>query len=759
MKFSTKLILSISIVGVVTALALGLMSYFSTREILQESIKNAQAQLARNIMNDIDRVLFKAYQDIQVIAADSKATKWLAPLRRADQTDSEMRSHTLGRSDVIKTLHEKALLTGPWDIIFLVDDKGIMVASTFKEEIGDPVATEPNRNIAFQAAMRGEIYYSDLVISDDTGNPTIIFAAPVRDEKRPDRPIVGAVIGNFLWHVVLQMLDEIDHANRVHLFNREGMTIATRTDHKHKILQGGLVHSECVKKALIRDVANDSMCTVGAGDEAVLACYAMQHGYLSYKGGKWGLLLEMPLSEVFAPINQLAKNIVKYIVIIMISIAGAFYFIGKILTLPIETLTRTVQAVAQGDFSARARVTTSDEVGILATSFNKMVEDLEKTTVSKEYVDNIMESMTDTLVVVDADAKIKTVNIATCELLGYEREELLGKPIETILESKDIFRDKTKLEELFDIGRVVNYETEYTTEEGGRIPILFSSSVMKDKDNSIICIVCTGRDITERKRAEEDLKAFTAKLQKSNQELQGFVYIASHDLQEPLRKVMAFGDRLKAKCGDAFTDQGRDYLERMQKAAARMQTLINGLLMFSRVTTKARPYAPVDLAKVAKDVISDLEVRIEATGGRVELGDLPLLDADPLQMRQLFQNLIGNALKFHKEDVPPHIKIFSKNAKDGASSHSECCEITVEDNGIGFEEKYVDRIFGVFQRLHGRNEYEGAGIGLSVCRKIVERHDGQISAKSAPGQGASFIVTLPAKQFEVVELPTGETGD
>jgi light-regulated signal transduction histidine kinase (bacteriophytochrome) len=265
-------------------------------------------------------------------------------------------------------------------------------------------------------------------------------------------------------------------------------------------------------------------------------------------------------------------------------------------------------------------------------------------------------------------------------------------------------------------------------------------------------------DVTERRQAEEKLKLFAAKLEQSNRELQDFASVASHDLQEPLRKIQAFGDRLKARCNDAFSEEGRDYLERMQSAAGRMQTLINDLLMFSRVETAAQPFAPVNLALIAREVITDLEVQIERAGASVEIGDLPTIEADPLQMRQLMQNLIGNSLKYHHPVYKVRIRVQGevlKNARkqqgDGSGLGEELCRICVADNGIGFDEKYLNRIFTVFQRLHGRKEYEGTGIGLAVCRKIVERHGGSITARSAPQQGATFIVVLPVKQQVVIE--------
>jgi signal transduction histidine kinase len=263
-------------------------------------------------------------------------------------------------------------------------------------------------------------------------------------------------------------------------------------------------------------------------------------------------------------------------------------------------------------------------------------------------------------------------------------------------------------------------------------------------------------EVAERIRAQRELQNYATRLERSNRELQDFAHVASHDLQEPLRKVQAFGDRLVKKYREDLPEEARGYVDRMQNATARMQTLIEDLLIFSRVTTKTAPFQPMSLQEVAQGVVSDLEIRIEQAQGRVEIGALPEVEADALQMRQLLQNLVGNALKFRRADTPPVVKIYSQPIATGLfnggclTGSSEECSILIEDNGIGFEEKYLDRIFTVFQRLHGRGEYEGSGVGLAVCRKIVERHNGNITARSTPGQGTTFIITLPLKQSETI---------
>ncbi len=262
--------------------------------------------------------------------------------------------------------------------------------------------------------------------------------------------------------------------------------------------------------------------------------------------------------------------------------------------------------------------------------------------------------------------------------------------------------------------------------------------VIWNSEGAPIRMLGTNQDITGRKKAEAKLHMTAAELERSNKELQQFAYIASHDLQEPLRKITAFGDRLVMHSGGELDEKGRDYLARMQSAAGRMKQLIEDLLDYSRVTTQAQPFAPVKLAELLGESLENLEYRLAEAGGRVEIaGELPTVTGDRSQLQQLFQNLLANALKYHQSDLPPQILVSGREVTDGQA------EITVTDNGIGFDEKYLDRIFLPFQRLHTREEYEGTGIGLAICQKIVQRHGGTLTARSQPGEGSSFVVTLP----------------
>jgi signal transduction histidine kinase len=301
------------------------------------------------------------------------------------------------------------------------------------------------------------------------------------------------------------------------------------------------------------------------------------------------------------------------------------------------------------------------------------------------------------------------------------------------------------------------------------LAIFLNYRELETRRQSQAALLAANAELENRvKERTAQLMSVNTELERSNRELQDFAFVASHDLQEPLRKIQAFGDLLKTEFGKELGTEGRDFVERMQNASRRMNGLISDLLTFSRVTTKAQPFTPVDLAEVAGEVIGDLEARIKQTGGTVEVGALPTIDADPMQMRQLLQNLIANALKFHRPNDPPvvrlsgqHLSSLSIPADEQAENangngHQEVppeemdgfYQITVADNGIGFDEKYLDRIFTPFQRLHVRSEFEGTGMGLAVCRKIVERHGGAITARSQPGVGSTFLITLPVSHSE-----------
>ena len=341
--------------------------------------------------------------------------------------------------------------------------------------------------------------------------------------------------------------------------------------------------------------------------------------------------------------------------------------------------------------------------------------------------------------ITDSAGTIIHVNEKFCKISEYSREELLGQNhriINSEFHPADFF---ITLWKTISEGKVWEGEIKNRTKSGSTYWVNTTIVPFLNEEGKPYQYISIRYEITQRKIAEEQLRIYADRLEQSNRELQDFASVAAHDLQEPLRKIQAFGDRLSVRFRNELSHEAQDFLDRILSSAKRMRTLIDDLLTYSRISTQSKAFEATSLNQVVQDVLSDLEVRVEQTKAKIEVLQLPTLSADPSQMRQLIQNLIANALKFHQKDIPPWIKISATQDEN----HIILC---ISDNGIGFEEKYLDRIFTIFQRLHGKQEYEGTGVGLAVCRRIAERHGGTITAKSKPGQGTEFRVTLPRRK-------------
>ncbi len=348
------------------------------------------------------------------------------------------------------------------------------------------------------------------------------------------------------------------------------------------------------------------------------------------------------------------------------------------------------------------------------------------------------------------DGRILRVNPAFQQLFGYSSEELSRVSAEALYATpSDRARFRISITEQ---GAVKDFETRLRARDG-TIRTCLITATARSADDGTTEFQGIIRDVTQRRLEQAELARTEKALRRSNAELEQFAYVASHDLQEPLRKIRAFGDRLSTMAAGSLDDRAADYLARMISAATRMQTLIENLLLYSRVASRGAEFESVDLNDVLADVLNDLESQVAHSGARVHADELPELEADRMQMHQLLQNLLSNAIKYGPTDGTATVEVGCalldcKGATLGPEQSGEAVatRLTVTDNGIGFEQEYAQRIFELFQRLHGRADYEGTGIGLGICRRIVLRHRGEIGAAGHPGEGATFTVVLPLRQ-------------
>ena len=357
--------------------------------------------------------------------------------------------------------------------------------------------------------------------------------------------------------------------------------------------------------------------------------------------------------------------------------------------------------------------------------------------VNQDQLQNIFNNTTDMIFIIDLKTKkITYANHQVTKTLEYSPQEILSMTFND-LHPDEIPRVEKFFQSVIENKSSMTDELHCRKKCGSYINAEIFATLAKDVE--VPFITAFVRDISDRKKKNTQREAYRKNLEKSNEDLEAFAYLASHDLQSPLRKIISFGDLLKELLPDEDA-KANDYLNRMQIAAGRMQNYIQDLLNFSKAASKETVKEHIDLKILIETVLEDLELEIVSKKAAIQIGDMPVLELDSFQFQQVFQNLISNAIKYQPPGQAPNISI-----KSSFSENNRKWEIHVEDNGIGIDENNYSRIFRPFERLHGLNEYKGTGIGLAICEKVVARHNGEILVKSVLGKGTTFIISLPEK--------------
>ena len=463
---------------------------------------------------------------------------------------------------------------------------------------------------------------------------------------------------------------------------------------------------------------------------------------IEVKGRRLGTLyLRADLVNVYYRLRGYASI---FFVVTVAIVGGGFLLqrlLQRLISEPLLQLSSMADSIARGDLSTHIEVRSVDEIGQLASSFNHMSTELARS--YKKLRES--ESRFRALVAASSDVLYR-MSPDWGEMLQLDSQGQLAETeepsrdwVRKYIHPDDRSRVMTAINEAIIAKSTFELEHEVMLADGS-LGWTFSRAIpIQDEAGKIIEWFGAASDITERKRAEKEREELIRELERSNRELQQFAYVSSHDLQEPLRTVTVYAQLLQNRYQEKLDEKGAKYLTYMFDAANRMSLLITDLLAFSRVGSRVEPFQPVEMESVFKDALTNLKATIEESGAQITHDPLPQVEGDRGQLTQFLQNLIANGLKYQKKDTAPRVSVSAERLDDE-------WVLGVHDNGIGIEPQFYDRIFIIFQRLHKREEYAGTGMGLAICRKIVERHGGRIWVESKPGEGSSFYFSLPVRK-------------
>lgn len=713
----------------------GMFAFSSTTHVLRQSIGATHELVARQALTEIDRLLSFGYRNITSIAGDETFANFLV----ANQFPPSEASLT-------RRLRHLDVSPGPWDALMLIDQRGTVVLSSKSKLVGQPISAGDPLFSAIEAALAGKVHYSDVIYFKETGRPSIIFAAPVKDVRSPHEPIVGVVAGYYSWPVILEVLEDLPGVAR--LYNRSGIMIGTNNpDERNLLLIRDDLSTPSLQAAFDDPALFGSRVVTGFSGDPVLHTHARQVGFFDYRGSDWLLIFEEATSHVFAPARETAVQLAAILtLILLVSFTALIFWLTRLIARPLSLLTKTVRIITMGDYGAQAPVLSSDEIGELAQSFNQMTQKLKDSyqtldernrslVQERDKTNAIIHSIADAVMVVDHEGIIRVFNPGAERVTGYRKDEALGVAYHILMRfvsEKDMTHIYHLVEDTMSTGEIAVLPAGIVLvgKDGKVIPVTDSAAPLKDKRGKVFGVVIIFRDNT-KERAIDRAKS-------------EFVSLASHQLRTPPTGIKWYANMLLEEEVGSITPDQRSYLEEIIFNNQRMIDVVNAMLSASRLelgTFSAKP-EETDAVKLVESILNELLPQIKSKMLVVErhFPDTPFtVMIDPTLLRMILQNLIVNSVKYTSANGTITITLEPDAHK---------LEISVADTGCGIPHDEQGKIFTKLFRANNARVLDpsGTGLGLYIVKRIVDELGGTIRFESEESRGTTFFVLLPVKK-------------
>lgn len=733
MKIRTRLLILMFCLVAVSLTLTGVLSYRVNSSFLKEDIIALQKEKTLAAVALIDSFLDIHKQRVQ------------------DQSEYLYSLIHLHRGDIISSLQQFLNSSPFYREEALVQRNGRELARISRHTFY--IAGEMrnfSKDDLFVKVLKDKVYRFKDVQRNEFGEPVIELYYPVLDAKKEvSHVIIHSMNLKPLWDTISDI--KLGKTGFAFVVDRQGYVIA------HPDFSTVLSKANVSGLTIFNRLVNTKQKSYGEG--AVMNAHESGHFYsggVSEETG-WLVIVTQDSSEANRPLFYIVRALLLGMGAILALGAAFSVIFSKRFTAPLLILTEGVKNIARGNLDFQARIRSKDEVGELARGFNAMADSLRTTTVSKDYFDNIIESLINALIVVSSDGRIIRSNAAANALLGYTENEMINQPVGMIFEGEPPFKI-TELESAFRKGPIGNMETTYRSKDGGKVAVLFSASVIRDSTNNIRDMVCVAQDISARKHAEEQLKRYADELKQANEEMKNFAYIVSHDLRAPLVSIKGFAGELNyaLKALDGVVEIGLPHLndkdrtnaenvykkdvpqaiEFINSSVSRMDGLIAAVLSLSRLGHRELKPEPVDMTSLARSILKSLAHQLGKNNVNVSVAELPLITADRLSMEQVMGNILDNALKYLEPGRDGEIVITAEMGAEETTFH-------IRDNGRGIAKEDMHKVFEIFRRA-GKQDVPGEGMGLAYVKTLIRRHGGRIWCESEPGKGSVFSFTSPA---------------